>query len=225
MVMGRLAGILLPLAMVAVSTGASARETHDEQMWVNVTGMGSIGNIAYFAEIQPRIGRGVSRLDQLLIRPAIGVKLSDTLSIYQGYARVRTPVDTGPDTVEDRSFQQISWKLGKRLSSRTRLEQRWLSTGSDMGWRLRQMLRFAQPLSDTKGSVAALGYIEGFAALNDTDWGARRGLDRVRSFIGAEVPVGGMSTLEIGYLNQTVNQASRSDTMDHVASISLFLRR
>ncbi|HEX7857371.1 MAG TPA: DUF2490 domain-containing protein [Sphingobium sp.] len=224
--MAKFAGALLPLLLFAGIGTASARETHDEQLWVNITGMGSIkGDLVYFAEIQPRIGGGVSRLDQLLIRPAIGVKLSDSLTVYQGYARVRTPVAGRVDTSEDRSFQQISWKLNKQFSSRTRLEQRWLSTGNDMGWRLREMLRLAVPLSREKQAVSALGYVEGFFALNDTDWGARSGFDRVRTFIGAEVPIGGKSTLELGYLNQMVNQARRSDTMDHVASISVFLRR
>lgn len=212
------------LALLSAGT-ASARETHDEQLWINVTGFGSVGPLAVFAEIQPRIGAGVSRLDQLLIRPAIGVKLSNSVTVYQGYARVRTPVEGGKDTTEDRSFQQISWKLSSRFSSRTRLEQRWVSRGQDVGWRLREMVRYALPLSREKQSVAALVYAEGFFALNDTDWGARGGFDRLRSFVGAEVPVGGKSTLEIGYLNQAVNQHTRSDTMDHVASISLFLRQ
>lgn len=212
-------------ALSAGTAGAQVRGTHDEQLWINVTGMGEAGDLVYFLEVQPRIGTGVSRLDQLMLRGAIGLKLAPGVTLQQGYARVRTPATDRIDTVEDRSFQQLGWKLSPRLSSRTRLEQRWLSTGSDTGWRLREMLRFATPLQrDRKTGVAALVYAEGFFALNDTDWGARAGFDRLRGFIGAEVPVGGKSTVEIGYLNQYVNQARRGDTVDHVASISLFLR-
>jgi len=223
-------GALLPLLFVSGTGIAQARETHDEQLWVNVTALGSVrGALIYHAEIQPRIGGGLSRLDQLMLRVGLGVKLSNSLSVYQGYARVRTPVEGGarPDTLEDRSFQQISWKLSPRFSSRTRLEQRWISTGSDVGWRLREMVRYALPLSSHAGpqDVKALGWVEGFVALNDTNVGARQGFDRVRTFIGAEVPVGGKSALEIGYMNQLVKQRTRSDTMDHVASISLFLRQ
>lgn len=221
------------LSMLALPGIAHARGTHDEQVWVNVTGMGGIGrHIVYFAEIQPRIGDGASDLNQLLLRPAIGVRLSPSLTVYQGYARVRTPVSGGTDTVEDRSFQQISWKIASPrgrgdFSSRTRIEQRWVSTGEDMGWRLREMIRLAVPLGQEQGRprVAALAYAEGFFALNGTDWGARGGFDRLRAFVGAEVPVGGRSTVELGYLNQTVRQRMRPDTMDHVASVSVFLRR
>lgn len=226
----RLSGALLSLLLLVGAGTAHARETHDEQLWVNVTALGSVrGALIYHAEIQPRIGGGMARLDQLMLRVGLGVKLSDRVSVYQGYARVRTPVEGGvrPDTLEDRSFQQISWKLSARLSSRTRLEQRWLSTGSDTGWRLREMVRLALPLSSRAEpqDVKALGWVEGFFALNDTNFGARAGFDRVRTFVGAEVPVGGKSALEIGYMNQMVKQRTRSDTMDHIASISLFLRQ
>jgi hypothetical protein len=221
----------LPLLLLTMTgTAALARERHDTQLWVNITGQGSIaGDLVYFAELQPRIGGDVSRLDQLMLRSAIGLKLSDSFTLYQGYARVRTPVEGNHnDTIENRSFQQINWKMGTLaggpLSSRTRIEQRWLSTGTDMGWRVREMLRLALPLDRQKPGIAALGYVEGFFALNDTDWGARSGFDRVRTFAGAEIPVGGKSTMEIGYLNQTVNRAS-GNIMDHVASISLFLRQ
>jgi len=224
-----LASGLAAAAALAAAQPASARTAQDEQLWINATVMGGVdGGLVYFAEMQPRFGQGVTELSQLLLRPAIGWKLSDRVSVYQGYARVRTAVAIGPDTTEDRSFQQISWSIGKvaggALSSRTRIEQRWLSTGDDMGWRLREMIRYSHSLTDAKRGVAALGWVEGFFALNDTDWGARSGFDRVRTFAGLEVPLSGRSTVELGYLNQTVNGRRGATAMDHVASISLFLR-
>jgi hypothetical protein len=228
--MARFFRIILGILLLASAGSVRARETHDEQLWVNVTALGSVkGALIYHVELQPRIGGGLSRLDQLMLRVGLGVKLSDNLSIYQGYARVRTPVEGGvrPDTLEDRSFQQINWKLSPRLSSRTRLEQRWISTGSAVGWRVREMMRLALPLSSNPGpqDVKALGWVEGFFALNDIGTGARPGFDRVRTFIGAEVPVGGKSAFELGYMNQMVKQRTRTDTMDHIASITLFLRQ
>ncbi len=63
-----------------------------------------------------------------------------------------------------------------------------------------------------------------FWALNDTDWGARSGFDQVRSFGGVEVPVGGKSTLELGYLNQTINDPGGQRRMNHGVSIAAFIR-
>lgn len=208
---------------------ARADTTQDEQVWVNVTVMGPVsGDLVYFAELQPRAGDNASRLDQLLLRGAAGWKLSPQLTVYQGYARVITPVDGGRDVREHRSFQQANWLIGKpfggELSSRTRLEQRWRNDGSDTGWRLREMLRYEKPLKPGSQAVNALVYAEGFAALNDTDWGARGGFDQLRTFLGVELGITGATAAEIGYLNQVINQTGGRTRVNHVASISLFVR-
>jgi hypothetical protein len=216
-------------AILSCGGTQAAATVDDEQFWFQAVGQGRItGDLVYFAEVQSRFGHAMNGVDQFMLRPAIGMKLSDRLTIYQGYAHVRTPTGGGGETRENRAFQQVSWSLGQvaggPASSRTRLEQRWLSSGKDTGWRLRQMLRLAMPLTQTARGVSALGYSEGFFALNDTDWGARRGMDRVRTFAGVEVPMAGKSTVELGYLNQYVNNRGRPDDVDHVLSISLQLR-
>lgn len=223
-----IAAALASLAFVW-STGARAETIHDEQAWLNLTAMGPIsGDVVYFAELQPRMGDGISRLDQLLLRGAVGVKLSSGATLYQGYAHVVSPVEGGRDINEERSFQQLNLALGKplggELSSRTRLEQRWRSNGRDMGWRLREMIRYEHPLKTGSDAVNALVYAEGFVAFNDTDWGARAGFDQLRSFVGAEVGLPGASTLELGYLNQTIDQTRGRVRMNHVASVTLFYR-
>ncbi|WP_448663289.1 DUF2490 domain-containing protein [Sphingomonas sp. CJ20] len=220
-----LAAALSPLC----AAGAHAQTQQDEQVWVNLTAMGGLrGDVVYFAEVQPRTGDGVSRLDQMLLRGAIGVKLSPRVTLYQGYAHVVSPVDGARDIHEDRSFQQLNWNIGKalggELSSRTRLEQRWRSNGSGTGWRLREMLRYETPLKPGTNGPSALVYSEAFVALNDTDWGARAGFDQVRNFAGLEIPVGGASTIEAGYLNQWIDQPGRRSRMNHVASLTLFFR-
>lgn len=217
---------LIPLAWPP----AQAATTQDEQIWLNLTAMGPVsGDLLYFAEIQPRIGNGVSRIDQTIVRGAIGWKLSPSLSVYQGYAHVMLPVRDGRDVNEERSFQQVSWTIGKpwqgELSSRTRLEQRWRSDGGGTGWRLREMLRYEKPLKPGSDAVNALVYAEGFAALNSTDWGQRAGFEQLRSFAGAEIGLMGKSTAEIGYLNHYVDQGGGDSRMNHVAAVTFFFRR
>ncbi|EQB16003.1 DUF2490 domain-containing protein [Sphingobium lactosutens] len=219
----------LAAALILVGAPASAETSQDEQFWLNLTSMGSIkDDLVYFAEIQPRVGDGVSRIDQALFRGAIGWKFSPSVTFYQGFAHIAAPVEGGKDVNEERSFQQLNWTLGKpwagELSSRTRLEQRWRSDGNDMGWRLREMLRYEKPLEPNSDALNALVYAEGFVALNDTDWGARDGFDQLRSFIGAEVGLPGASTLEVGYLNQIINQRGGNTRVNHVASVTLFFR-
>ncbi|OAN59025.1 DUF2490 domain-containing protein [Sphingobium sp. TCM1] len=221
---------ILPSACLALlSAPAMAATSEDEQFWLNLTAMGSVKDeLVYFAEVQPRIGDGVSRVDQALFRGALGWKFSPSLTLYQGFAHIVVPTEGGKDVNEERSFQQVSWTLGKpwggELSSRTRLEQRWRSDGDDMGWRLREMIRYEKPLKAGSDAVNALVYAEGFAALNDTDWGARSGFDQLRSFAGAEIGLPGASTLEVGYLNQLINQRAGNTRVNHVASVTLFFR-
>ena len=76
----RIARALLACAATLASP-ALAQTDHDEQAWVNLTAIGSIsGDLVYFAEVQPRFGNG-ARLDQLLLRGAVGWKLSRSASI------------------------------------------------------------------------------------------------------------------------------------------------
>jgi hypothetical protein len=217
-----LAGAML----AAEPVGAETRE--DEQLWINLTAMGSVkGDLIYFAEVQPRFGDGVSRLDQLLLRPAIGWRISPRVSIYQGFARVISLVDGGRDRAESRPFQQLTWTLPPsrrgEVQLRSRLEQRWRNDGDGMGIRLRQMVRGEYALAASGQGVRALAHAELFVGFNETDWGARKGFDQLRSFVGAEVPVGGKSTVEAGYLNQVIDQGAVT-RVNHVASLSLFVR-
>jgi len=219
---------IIPTFALSVASPALAETEHDEQAWVNLTASGSVsGDLVYFAEVQPRFGNG-ARLDQLLLRGAVGWKLSPSVTLYQGYAHVVTAIDRGRDINEERSFQQLNVALGKplggELSSRTRLEQRWRSNGSGVGLRLREMVRYEHALARDSDAVNALVWSEAFVAFNDTDWGARSGFDQLRTFVGAELGLPGASTIEVGYLNQTINQTAGRTRMNHAASVTVWYR-
>jgi len=209
----------------------SAQTLHDEQIWVNTTAIGSVKDrLVYFAEVQGRSGTAPRQFRQLLLRPAIGWRLSDRFTAYMGYARVVTDTSDTAETNEDRLFQQLNWTIGSvgtaAISSRTRLEERWRNDGSDMGLRLREMIRVAVPVSTPASGrpARALAWSETFIALNNTDWKVTSGFDQQRSFIGAELPILKRSTLEIGYLNQIVRIPTGGQRMNHTLSVTFFLR-
>ncbi|MFH6783223.1 MULTISPECIES: DUF2490 domain-containing protein [Methylobacterium] len=226
---GRPLSLLSAVWLAASVLPATAQVEHDAQLWINATTFGGIGSFAYFAEVQPRFGDGISRLDQLIVRPAVGWKIGEAVTLYQGYARVENTPAGARSFSEDRSFQQLGWEIGTfdrvALSSRTRFEQRFQTNGRDTGFRLRQMLRASLPLTEAKDGIAAVAWTEAFVALNDTDWGARAGFDRVRTFVGLSLPLAGRSTLEIGYINQTVNAPAARVGMDHIVSLNLSVRQ
>ncbi|WP_156678224.1 DUF2490 domain-containing protein [Sphingomonas profundi] len=220
---------LIAAGLAATAAPAAAETVTDEQVWLNATVIGTVpgSRLAYFLEAQPRFVDGAGRLGQLILRPAIGWKASDRVTAYAGYAHVVLPVERARDRNEDRLFLQLSWTLPKSgagtLSSRTRLEHRRLSTGSDTGWRVREMIRYVHPLGRPQ-RTRALVSAEAFVALNDTDWGARAGFDQLRGFAGVEIPLAGRTTIEAGYLNQLINDPGGRRRMNHVASLSLFVR-
>ncbi len=108
-----------------------------------------------YMEVHPRIGDDVTDIDQLLLRPAIGYKLTDNISIWEGYVWVSNlyhphkPPQSPFFDDENRIYQQVNYteKLGSlKLLSRTRLEERWIEHADGTAVRFRQMFRFTYPL-------------------------------------------------------------------------------
>uniref|UniRef100_UPI003670D541 DUF2490 domain-containing protein n=1 Tax=Paenibacillus abyssi TaxID=1340531 RepID=UPI003670D541 len=82
---------------------------------MNLTAQGAIADkVVYFAEFQPRMGDGISRLDQLLLRGAVGVKLSPAVTLYQGSCACRAAVGRRPRRQRGSQLQQLNLALGHR---------------------------------------------------------------------------------------------------------------
>jgi hypothetical protein len=219
--------IRFPVAASLLVFPAVAHAEIDQSSWTNVTVMGSAGKAAYFVEVQPRVGDGASSLQQVLFRGALGAQLSPKVVFYGGYSHILTMRENAAGSNEERLFGQLSWTIGAlgggTLSSRTRLEHRRVSNGRDVGWRLRDMIRYVHPIAGP-AKPRALVWAEPFVAFNDTDWGARKGFDQLRSFAGFEIPLAGKSTLEAGYMNQRTNLTGGRIRSNHIASLTFFIR-
>lgn len=212
-----LSGLLLP--------AAQAETIEDGRAWFNLTSEGDITDkLRWYFELQPRLKQEGREFDQVLVRPGFHYKLSDRVLIGGGYAYVRTR--TARDySNEDRIWQQLiyssTWDNGIRFTSRSRLEQRFLDTGDDTGWRYRQLLRVSKPLA-AMPSISPLLWNELFINLRETDWGSMKGFDQNRLFAGVAWSVNSDARLEFGYINQYV-RGREQDNMNHVLSTSLFL--
>jgi hypothetical protein len=169
-------------------------------------------------EIQFRFVDNVSDFSQRLLRPSLTYRLNDTFSLTAGYAHVLTDLGEGRSVSENRPWQQLGYTIhrndyGLVLSGRTRLEQRFVETGDDLGWRVRQMLRVEIPFEE-KGKTKALIWNETFVGLNSTDWGQRDDLDQSRTFLGVMTPIAENLNVEAGYLNQWINRPGE-DLVNH----------
>jgi hypothetical protein len=158
-----------------------------------------------YMEVNPRFGDDVSNLDQLLLRPAIGYKLNDHWSVWQGYAWVGS---FEPNFIkEDRLFQQLIYKetfsFGKILS-RSRLEERFIDHTEGTGFRARTMLRVDVPLPDIP-DWGFVTYDEIFFNLNGIRGGPEGGFDQNRFFIGLNYKFMKEFNMDAGYQMQLLN--------------------
>lgn len=218
----RIGAAIAALLALAASPAASAEQ--DTQLWTTAIASGPVaGDLAAWVEVQTRIGDDVSRLRQSKVRIALGYRTSDALTLYGGYALVTSRRQGDPDLTEHRLWQQASYTVATlealRLTGRTRLEQRSFEGSNDTGWRLRQQLRLALPLTPGRGPTL-VSSVEVLMALNDTGWGADKGLDQIRGFAGVNLPIGAKQAIELGYLNQYVRRIGASDQMNHVGVLA-----
>jgi len=215
---------VLGLLLAILPSPAYAETDEDGRFWLNLTAQGDIAeNWGWYFELQPRWREEGDRFEQLIVRPALSYRLDARSSFWLGYGRVVSHPATGGTVNEDRLWQQFlhqfeSWR-GVTLSSRTRLEERWVETGDEAGYRLRQMLRATHPLPGIEKATLVL-WDELFLNANDTDWGARDGFDQNRFFAGAGYAFSAQAKAEAGYLNQYVN-TTKTDRMHHVLSVSV----
>lgn len=224
-------GVLVAL-LALFGAGASAGTQEDFHSWGAVVATGAIGersvDLRYWLEGQGRFNDDSSRFNQGIVRGALGKAVGPGAVLWGGYAFIPTePVGVANDTIEHRIWQQLTWRAprtfaGLSLSTRSRLEQRFVDSGDETGWRARQLIKLTRPL-DAAGHRYVSIWDEVFVNLNRTDWGADDGFDQNRIFVGLGLRLGPGWVTEIGYMNQYVARPGRSDASNHVLSMTLFL--
>jgi hypothetical protein len=170
-----------------------------------------------YMEVQPRIGDDISRLERLLIRPALGYNISSQLSAYVGYAWTPTFMNASYQDDfrnENRIWQQLLYKhdlWGLQWQHRLRQEQRIIQDASATSNRTRYQLRGSYGLA-SDGSYGLTGYNEIFVTENGTQKGPFGGFDRDRFFFGPYVK-SGPGRYEIGYLGEYARQFGNDSRM------------
>ena len=163
---------------------------------------------------------------QSIVRPGIGLDVGENSALWAGYGWIRTSPIQGEDIDEHRIWQQ--WTSSRtvdplKFAARTRFEQRFIESSDDTGLRLRQFVRAQKNLGRCSRRTFVV-WDELFIALNDTDWGQRSGFDQNRIFVGFGFKRNHASPwrVEIGYMNQTVNQRGPIDRSNHIFAINVF---
>lgn len=211
--------ILVALSL-ALATPAAAQQT-DEQLWLQANGSVTIGSREKMTvEGIIRFGNRVDGLSHTEIGGLFTHTTRGGVELSVGYRHVEDWNEGVRLPNEERLRQMILVPLGSGFSGRLRFEQRFNSSGSEIGFRLRPRLGFDTPLG--AGNLHLFATSEHFLNLNTTAWGARGGYERMRNAVGVSIPLGGRLRGEFGYLNQyRFGRDGRRDQMDHVATFTL----
>jgi hypothetical protein len=191
---------------------------HGSQFWSLNTLRGPIDREErwqYYLEVQPRLDLESSARTRILLRPALILNLDGSQSIWAGVLDL-----TGSDfsTLETRIWEQYqrSDRIGDvTLVNRTRLEERMRRGATDLGFRVRHLLRAQVPISNQKDWFVVL-FDELFLGLNQNQSQPASGFDQNRLFGGFRVEMKDQLSLEFGYLNQ--HDGAR---MNHIPFLSI----
>lgn len=231
-----------PIRLLAICCGilaadcahrAFAETTDDTGLWTAVFAAGDINphesedaKWRWWFDGQIRLFDDNDGFGQSLVRPGVGYKLTDKLTVWTGYCWIHTNPEPSADFDEHRVWEQVTWSHKfdpTTLDLRSRLEQRLVETGDDTGMRFRQMVALRRPMGFAP-NFTCVAWDEFFFHLNDTDWGARDGFDQNRAFLGVGWKPSSEHTwrLEVGYLNQFIDRTAPTDVSNHLLSLNLF---
>jgi hypothetical protein len=224
-------------ALLSATQGARAA-TEDTGAWFGVFANGKLppslndptGSWRLWLDAQLRLGDDASTFSQGVVRAGVGYALSGAWSVWAGYAYIRTePPYAATPTDEQRIWEQAIWNgaIGPtKLSSRTRLEQRFFSGGTDTGWRLREFVKLVQPLA-TENVWSLVVSDELFVNLNNAtlapNVSAVAGLDRNRFFVGPGINLNQFVRTEFGYMNQYTFRNNGPDKNDQILAANVFV--
>jgi Protein of unknown function (DUF2490) len=205
---------------------ADSTVNHDFRLWapVYLTFPLSSSFIGYM-EVNPRFGDNVSELDQLLLRSMVGYKLTDHLSLWQGYAWIGNYQPSFSE--ENRLYQQLQYRRKfpfVKVLSRTRLEERFIENTGSVALRPRTLLRGDFPLPDAPG-WAFVVYDEIFVNVNTVENGPRSGFDQNRFFLGMNREFTEHFNMDLGYQMQALNnsQPGLINQINHIILLQFFI--
>lgn len=223
----------LTLLGLTLSSPLAASTIEDFHTWGDAIVTGDLGrfnpalkNVKYMVEGLGRFGNDSSRLSLGMVRAGLGYGLTENTSVWLGYAFItydepfaRNPFD------EHRIWQDFRWShkfAYATLSTRSRLEQRFMDTGSETGWRFRQRVKTSIPFAFAP-DYSLVGYEEYFANINQTNYGADDGFDQNRLFAGLGYQFNKQTNTEIGYLNNYLRR-NGPDRMYHYLAVNVSVK-
>ncbi|MGE3468781.1 MAG: DUF2490 domain-containing protein [Vicinamibacterales bacterium] len=209
---------------VGVAAPAAGQDPPDVRTWTGVSIQGRVGPGSpwrWTSDSLVRARDGAGTLDFVAERVVFTRDVAARSSVGIGYAYGQGFPDGG-SLREHRFVQQYLWSgggVGRWLSLKTRVEERFVTGQQSMALRVRQQVRVTWPLPSRQGLRGVVAE-ELFVRANSTKLGLR-GFDSNRVFVGVARPLTSRSSLEVGYVNVVWRSASGDARRSHVMSATL----
>lgn len=198
----------------------------DNQGWLAFTALGPVkedSRLLFWFDAHARFRDDSSDLGVTIVRPGVGWKVNDRLSLWTGVANVISRRENASDPEDHRLWQQATYTIGElfggKLTARTRLEQRYQDEPSDLGWRLRHLFMWSRPIDGGPWSWAVSN--ETFIGLSDTDWGQRSGFDQNRLYTGLSYQSNDKLLLNLSYLYNRIDRPVGDDLSNHNLALAI----
>lgn len=205
------------LALALAATLAQPLQ-HDAETWLFLSVSGRDGKARWYGEVQPRFSFTKAAFERVIVRPAVGFQLTETISVWAGYFVGRGLLSRAVN--EERPYQQllVEHRPGRfSIINRTRLEERFFEVLEAPSYRLRHQLRLGYRFLPEFGVFVSE---ELLVNLNSVKAGPHAGLDQQRVMVGVSVRFGGL-TIEVGYLNLLTEKSDAPDRMSHDLVITI----
>ena len=218
---------------LSLNQQAAGQSVDDAGLWFATfaqdkfkTAWNESGRLKWWFDGHLRFLEDASGFNQSIVRPGIGWELNERSTLWCGYGWIRTSNLSGNDFDENRIWQQWTWSKSYeplKVALRSRFEQRFVETGDDTGLRFRQFFRVQHNLPNYP-RLLLVAWDELFYNLNDTDWGAESGFNQNRAFagVGFKPNNGCRWRMEVGYLNQTIENPGGQDRNNHILAFNFF---
>lgn len=212
-----------------------ARADEDWGMWFSNTYQTDFGGSDFlaFLELAPRLKNNNQDLQQIIVRPLLGYKLTQELSLWLGYTWQGEYTKSHSDKFDlatNDIVEQLQWvhdfSSQINFQYRFRVEQR-LFADADVGHRLRQRFRLTYTIPETQ--VYLIGFDELFIYFNNLNIDARQssvqqGINQNRTYVGVGYKITPTINVDTGYQLQYVNNYGKDDLYNHAWLTNLNIR-
>lgn len=209
----------LPVFLILLGSAPAHAVDHDEQLWLQAnTNVPVAPKLRVTLEQIARFSDRQQGLFQSELGALVQYRVVPEVELGVGYRRVGAHNgNSGAD--EDRLRVQMVGTFG-RIFTRFRIDARFNPRGDEIGFRVRPLVRYNQPLSGSR--VMLFATHESFLIPNSTNWGQRAGYERMRNTLGLAIPFGKQVTADLGYLNEyRLGRGGSSGQMGHALSLQL----